>query len=61
MRRRVSAAIARKFAANGAIVVINGRSQERAESLVTELEEQGATASYVLADINDNDEVETMV
>lgn len=57
----IGAAIAREFADNGATVVVNGRSPEKAESVVAALEERGATASAVLADINDYDAVAEMV
>lgn len=57
----IGAAIASEFADNGATVVVNGRSAEKADALVTALEERGATASVVLADINDYDAVEEMV
>lgn len=57
----IGAAIAREFADAGATVVVNGRSAEKADALVEALEERGADASAVLADINDYDAVEAMV
>lgn len=60
--RGIGADTARYFAAAGATVVINYRSKApRAEKLVAELEEGGATAIAIGADLTDTASVEAMM
>lgn len=47
----IGAAIARRFAAEGATVVVHGRDRARADALVTDLRAAGGTAHAVLGDL----------
>lgn len=47
----IGAAIARRFAAEGAAVVVHGRDPDRAEALVAGIRAGGGTAHAVLADL----------
>ncbi|GAA0271124.1 SDR family NAD(P)-dependent oxidoreductase [Halobacterium noricense] len=53
--------IAEHFAAEGANVVVNSRSQERAEEAAAAIEADGGTAIGVEADVTDEDEMEALV
>jgi NAD(P)-dependent dehydrogenase (short-subunit alcohol dehydrogenase family) len=57
----IGRAIALELADHGANVVVNGRSRDRGEDAVAEIEDRGADALFVPADINQYDEVETMM
>lgn len=59
--RRLGAAIVRRLAAGGHGVVIHyGRSEERAEALAAELQDQGSAVWTVPADLADRDSVEAL-
>jgi NAD(P)-dependent dehydrogenase (short-subunit alcohol dehydrogenase family) len=49
----VGAGVARAAAAHGATVAVSGRRREAGEKLVAELQDSGATALYVPADVAD--------
>ena len=53
--------IARRFAENGADIVINGRSAESGVKMATEIEGMGRKAIFERADISVYDEVKAMV
>ncbi|MCH4824992.1 3-oxoacyl-[acyl-carrier-protein] reductase [Planococcus halocryophilus] len=60
--RGIGAEIARKFAADGAKVVVNySGSQEKAEAVVTDIEANGGTAIAVKANVADAESVKAMV
>ena len=54
-------AIAERFSAEGAAVVICGRSQERGEALAAQLCSKGRRAIYVNADIGDENQIKLLV
>ncbi len=53
--------IAERFAAEGANVVVNSRSRERAEEVAAAIEADGGTAIAVEADVTDEDAMESLV
>ncbi len=53
-------AIAQAFAHEGAAVVLSGRSAQALQDAVTELEQQGARASWLLTDVSDLEQVKTL-
>lgn len=57
----IGKAIATAFAKEGANVVTNSRSEERAAATATEITEAGGTALPVEADVTDRDEVQALV
>jgi NAD(P)-dependent dehydrogenase (short-subunit alcohol dehydrogenase family) len=57
----IGRATALAFAREGARVVIAGRGRERGEAALRELEESGAEALFVPADVSRADEVEALV
>ncbi len=60
--RGIGAEIARKFAAEGAKVVVNySGSQEKAEAVVADIESNGGTAIAVKANVSEADSVKAMV
>lgn len=60
--RGIGAEIARKFAADGAKVVVNySGSQEKAEAVVADIEAKGGEAIAVKANVADADSVKAMV
>ncbi|MEK6268860.1 MAG: 3-oxoacyl-[acyl-carrier-protein] reductase [Planococcus sp. (in: firmicutes)] len=60
--RGIGAEIARKFAADGAKVVVNySGSQEKAEAVVADIEANGGTAIAVKANVADAESVKAMV
>ena len=60
--RGIGSAIARKFAAEGAKVVVNyNRSEEKASRLVNEIRRIGGEAIAVKADVSRSDEVKQLV
>ncbi|ALS78254.1 3-oxoacyl-[acyl-carrier-protein] reductase [Planococcus kocurii] len=60
--RGIGAEIARKFAADGAKVVVNySGSQEKAEAVVADIEANGGTAIAVKANVSDAESVKAMV
>ncbi len=56
----IGAAIGRRFAAEGAQVVLVGRNAERGAELVAEIEADGGEARFVTADVRDAGSVEQM-
>lgn len=60
--RGIGAEIARKFAADGAKVVVNySGSQEKAEAVVADIQEKGGEAIAVKANVSDSESVKAMV
>lgn len=57
----IGAGIARKFAAEGAHLVVHGRNRERGEALVTELGKQGAQATLVLGDLRKEEQCRAVI
>ncbi|SDN23600.1 NAD(P)-dependent dehydrogenase, short-chain alcohol dehydrogenase family [Halogranum gelatinilyticum] len=53
--------IAERFADEGANVVVNSRSQERADEVAAEIRENGGTAVGIEADVTDEDAMEALV
>jgi NAD(P)-dependent dehydrogenase (short-subunit alcohol dehydrogenase family) len=56
----IGAAIGRRFAAEGATVVLVGRNAERGAELVAEIEGNGGSASFISGDVRDAASVEQM-
>lgn len=59
--RNVGAAIAKRFAEEGAAVVVNDVHGERAEAVAKEIREAGGKALAIAADITQEDQVRKMV
>lgn len=60
--RGIGAEIARKFAAEGAKIVVNySGSKEKAEAVVEEIQKNGGEAIAVKADVADSDAVKAMI
>ncbi len=57
----IGEATARRFASEGAIVVVNDVDVERARRVVSEIQKDGGSGLAVAADVTKRDEVETMV
>lgn len=57
----VGAAIARRLTRDGATVVLAGRRREPLDAVVAELEQAGATATAIAADVSDQESVEALV
>lgn len=57
----IGTGIAKTFAAEGAHVVICGRRKERGEALVSEIAEQGGSASYHFLDLTDLTTAEALI
>lgn len=57
----IGRAVAEELADEGVDVVVNGRSVDSGERLISELEDRGVRAHFEQADINEYDEVERMV
>ncbi|MBV9841901.1 MAG: SDR family oxidoreductase [Sphingomonadaceae bacterium] len=55
------AAIARRFAREGAKVVVTGRSEERGRAIVAEIEAAGGVARFLAADLSIEEWAETLV
>jgi NAD(P)-dependent dehydrogenase (short-subunit alcohol dehydrogenase family) len=53
--------IARRFAQEGATVIVNGRSRERGEQVVGALRELGTPAIFLRADLTHKDQAQTLV
>ena len=49
----IGRAIAERYALEGAKVLITGRNEERAKTVLEGIKEKGGEAAYVLADTND--------
>ncbi|OYR49277.1 SDR family NAD(P)-dependent oxidoreductase [Halorubrum sp. Eb13] len=59
--RGIGAGVARRFAAEGAAVVVTGRSADRGEAVVDEIESAGGDATFVRADMREPAEIEALV
>ena len=59
--RGIGQGIAERFAAEGANVVVNSRSQERADEVAAAIEDDGGTAIGIEADVTDEDEMAALV
>ncbi|MFC6723537.1 SDR family NAD(P)-dependent oxidoreductase [Halobium palmae] len=57
----IGEAIAKRFAAEGANVVTNSRSRDRAETVAEEIRDDGGTAIAVEADVTEHDAVRNLV
>ena len=53
--------IVRRFAQEGAKLVVNGRSQEKGEAVVAALRQLGAEAIFVRADLTDKEQAQRLV
>jgi 3-oxoacyl-[acyl-carrier protein] reductase len=58
--RGIGAAIAKRFAREGARVIVHGRDEPALSAVVGEIEESGGTAIHVAADVTKFAEIETM-
>ncbi|HZP27690.1 MAG TPA: glucose 1-dehydrogenase [Acidimicrobiia bacterium] len=52
----IGKAIAVEFAAEGALVVVHGRDEERGRAVVERIEADGGTASFLAADLSDREQ-----
>lgn len=59
--RGIGEGVARRFAAEGASVVVTGRSADRGEAVVAEIEAAGGDAAFVRADMREPAEIEALV
>lgn len=59
--RGIGAGIARRFAAEGASVVVTGRSADRGQAVVEEIRAAGGEATFVRADMRKPAEIEALV
>ena len=59
--RGIGAGVAKRFAAEGATVVVTGRSEEPGRAVVADVEEAGGEARFVRADVRDPDDIEALV
>ena len=59
--RGIGAGVARRFAAEGAAVVVTGRSADRGDAVVDEIESEGGDATFVRADMREPAEIEALV
>ncbi|MFA1610829.1 SDR family NAD(P)-dependent oxidoreductase [Halobellus rubicundus] len=57
----IGAAIAKRFAAEGANVVTNSRSYDRAETTAAEIRDEGGTAVAIESDVTDYDQMGSLV
>lgn len=57
----IGLAIARTFASEGANVVVNSRSRERAETAAAEIEDEAGTVVPIEADVTDYDSLQALV
>ncbi|QRV17957.1 SDR family oxidoreductase (plasmid) [Haloterrigena salifodinae] len=57
----IGKALAERFAAEGANVVVNSRDGARAEAVAEEIVADGGTAAGIEADVSDRDEVQALV
>ena len=53
--------IARRFAQEGAKLIVNGRSVERGQKVVDDLQRMGAEAIFIRADLTDKEQAQRMV
>jgi NAD(P)-dependent dehydrogenase (short-subunit alcohol dehydrogenase family) len=59
--RGIGAGVAKRFAAEGAAVVVTGRSIESGEAVVDSIRDAGGEARFVQADMRDPDDIEALV
>ncbi|PAU84661.1 short-chain dehydrogenase [Halorubrum salipaludis] len=59
--RGIGEGVARRFAAEGASVVVTGRSADSGEAVVDEIESAGGEATFVRADMREPAEIEALV
>ncbi|MFD1511923.1 SDR family NAD(P)-dependent oxidoreductase [Halomarina rubra] len=59
--RGIGAGVAKRFAAEGANVVVTGRSEEPGAAVVDDIREAGGVARFVRADMRDPDDIEALV
>jgi NAD(P)-dependent dehydrogenase (short-subunit alcohol dehydrogenase family) len=59
--RGIGAATARRFAREGASVVVHGRSEDRGHAVVDEITTAGGEATFVQADLADPDAIERLI
>ena len=57
----IGAQVARRFAAEGASVVITGRSKDAGERVADEIRASGGTAHFLAGDVSDPDEIARVV
>jgi NAD(P)-dependent dehydrogenase (short-subunit alcohol dehydrogenase family) len=58
--RGIGAEVARRFATEGAQVVVTGRTPEAGEATVADIEDAGGEAAFVRADMRDPDDIEAL-
>lgn len=59
--RGIGAAIAKRFASEGASVVVSGRTREAGERVVEEIQDGGGSASFFRADMRNPEDIENLV
>ena len=59
--RGIGAGVAERLAAEGASVVVSGRSEDDGRETVETIREAGGTAHFVRADMREPDEIETLI
>lgn len=59
--RGIGEGVARRFAAEGASVVVNGRSRDAGEAVADSIRENGGDATFVAADMRDAAEIRALV
>ncbi|WP_254272548.1 SDR family NAD(P)-dependent oxidoreductase [Haloarcula marina] len=59
--RGIGAGVARRFAAEGASVVVTGRSRDPGEAVVDTITDEGGEATFVQADMRDPAEIEALI
>ena len=59
--RGIGAAVAKRLAAEGANVVVTGRTVKAGESIVDEVEATGGAATFVRADMRDPDDIAALI
>jgi NAD(P)-dependent dehydrogenase (short-subunit alcohol dehydrogenase family) len=57
----IGRATALAFAREGANIVVSGRHEDKGKTLVAELEERGAEAGFIRADVRNEDDVKNLV
>jgi len=59
--RGIGEGIARRFASEGANVIVTGRSTQDGEALVNDIQADGGTASFIQADMRKPDDIESLI
>lgn len=59
--RGIGEGVARRFAAEGAFVVVTGRSADAGEYIVSDIENKGGKATFIRADMRESAEIQALV